>query len=78
MVESFEFYLRTRKRVLSSLKKAQPTPATPMHVYDLACGHGLVSLLYVACNPHLPLRANLLDSRLPQSHDCILKVRFKT
>lgn len=68
LCESYEFYLRTRKRILSSF----PPSAPSLHLYDLCSGHGLSSLLYLACNPGIPLHLHLLDVRLPPSHPELL------
>ncbi len=59
VLESTEFYLRTRKRIL---------PADT--VYDLACGHGLVGIILSACNPDVDVIC--VDIRRPVSFEKIL------
>jgi hypothetical protein len=60
LLESTEFYLRTRSRVVR----------TPV-LYDLACGHGLTGLLFAAVHPDLQVVC--VDRRKPDSHDKLLQ-----
>lgn len=56
--EACEFFLRTRKRVRRPI------------LVDLACGHGLVGLLFAAFEPSVE-RVMLIDAARPPSHDVV-------
>lgn len=56
VLESVEFYLRTRQRLMQ-----QPVS----FLYDMGAGHGLTGLLFAAGFPQL--RVQLIDQRVPPS-----------
>ena len=59
LLESFEFYSRTRKRLRSE------------QMADLCCGHGLTGLLFALFERKVE-GVTLMDRRRPASHDAIL------
>ncbi|GMH72086.1 hypothetical protein TL16_g05826 [Triparma laevis f. inornata] len=67
--ESFEFYLRTRKRLL---RKTNATKDKTIVVKDYCAGHGLTGLLFLCCNPKLAstssMRLQSIDIKVPPAH----------
>lgn len=60
LLESSEFYVRTRKRLRSK------------HMVDLCCGHGLTGLLFAT--EHCVETVTLVDRKRPDSFSVILEV----
>ncbi|GMH74756.1 hypothetical protein TrST_g5917 [Triparma strigata] len=72
--ESFEFYLRTRKRLLQSKHSSKNNSKNNSEtlIKDYAAGHGLTGLLFLCCNPLLPLRLRSIDITVPSSYISIV------
>lgn len=86
VVESTEFYLRTRKRLISAARRGLNNKKngnnnlnrtkTTIAIHDLCSGHGLTGMLFVACNPPREKSADqicavLVDQSKPKSHDVL-------
>ncbi|GMI44109.1 hypothetical protein TrCOL_g9249 [Triparma columacea] len=67
LYESFEFFLRTRKRLFGAAKRG-PSPPLPIEVHDMCCGHGFTGMLFAACSPSLDVHVKLFDQTCPPSH----------
>eukprot|EP00520_Triparma_pacifica_P016249 CAMPEP_0118652230 /NCGR_PEP_ID=MMETSP0785-20121206/11206_1 /TAXON_ID=91992 /ORGANISM="Bolidomonas pacifica, Strain CCMP 1866" /LENGTH=175 /DNA_ID=CAMNT_0006544731 /DNA_START=42 /DNA_END=566 /DNA_ORIENTATION=+ len=71
LYESYEFFLRTRKRLFGAAKRRLSSPSSSIEVHDMCCGHGFTGMLFAACTPSLDVRVKLFDRTCPPSHAVI-------
>ena len=59
---------RRQKKESSFGESTMPEDSKSIHLYDLACGHGLTGMLFSCCGTVTELKIVLVDQKQPPSH----------
>lgn len=83
VVESVEFYLKIRKRLLSHAERVHHRDLGnekiryTVQVVDCCAGHGLTGILFAACNPPSAKRnihTTLIDIKKPKTYNALMEI----